>query len=187
MKMKKIILSASTVLLLTLNGFSQIYLSNNKAAQIKFFSETPVENISAINDAVTSILNISTDSVIVKAPINAFIFPKSLMQAHFNENYMESAKYPQAKFRGKINEKIDYAKASENKVTCTGDLTIHGVTKPVTLSGTLTVLDAKVMLDSKFVVKLKDYNIEVPKLVFQNIAEEIQVTMSATYSAYVKK
>ena len=65
---------------------------------------------------------------------------------------MESAKYPQAKFRGKINEKIDYAKAGENKVTCTGDLTIHGVTKPVTLTGTLTVSDANVMLDSKFVV-----------------------------------
>ena len=98
--MKKVILVATAVLY-TVKGFSQIYLSNNKAAQIKFFSETPVENISAINDAVTSILNSSTDSVIVKAPINAFIFRKSLMQEHFNENYMESAKYPQAKFRYK--------------------------------------------------------------------------------------
>ncbi len=184
--MKKLILAVSTALF-TLNGFAQIYIAKDKSAQIKFFSSTPVENIDATNDAVTSILNASTDSVVVKVPINAFIFPKSLMQEHFNENYMESAKYPQASFRGKVNEKVDYTKNGDNKVTCTGDLTIHGVKKPVTLAGTMKVVEGKVILDSKFMVKLKDFNIEVPKIVFQNIAEEIQVTMTSTYSPYVKK
>ena len=184
--MKKLILPI-TLLLSTYVASAQIYISKDKSAQIKFFSETPVENISATNDAVTSILNSSTDSVVVKVPINAFIFPKSLMQEHFNENYMESAKYPNANFRGKINEEIDFSKNGEYKVTCTGNITIHGVTKPITIPGTLKVSDGKVTIDSKFYVKLKDHNIEVPKLVFQNIAESIQVTMNATYSAYVKK
>ncbi len=184
--MKKLAMIAA-VSLFSITAYAQIYISKDKSAQIKFFSETPVENISATNDAVTSILNSSTDSVIVKVPINAFIFPKSLMQEHFNENYLESAKYPTANFRGKINEKVDFTKNGENKVTCTGNMTIHGVTKPMTINGTLKVADGKVMLDSKFLVKLKDHNIEVPKLVFQNIAEEIQVSMTATYSAYVKK
>ncbi len=184
--MKKVILLV-TSLLISASSFSQIYVAKDKSAQIKFFSATPVENIDATNDAITSILNASNDSVVVKVPINAFIFPKSLMQEHFNENYMESAKYPQAKFRGKINEKIDYTKAGENKVSCTGDLTIHGVTKPTTITGTIKVVDGKLVLDSKFLVKLKDFNIEVPKLVFQNIAEDIQVTMTSTYSPYVKK
>ena len=184
--MKKIILIASLTFF-SLKGFTQIYIAKDKSASIKFFSETPVENISATNEAVTSILNTSTDSVVMKVPINAFIFPKSLMQEHFNENYLESKKYPNANFRGKMNEKVDFTKSGENKVTCTGNLTIHGVTKPVTLTGTLKVSDGKVILDSKFSVKVKDYNIEVPKLVFQNIAEEIQVTVNATYSAYVKK
>ncbi len=174
-------------LFLSFSAFSQIYIAKDKSAQIKFFSATPVENIDATNDAITSILNATNDSVVVRVPINAFIFPKSLMQEHFNENYMESAKYPQAKFRGKITEKIDFTKSGENKVTCVGDLTIHGVTKPTTISGTIKVIDGKLILDSKFSVKLKDFNIEVPKLVFQNIAEDIQVTMSSTYSPYVKK
>ena len=184
--MKKLFLAA-TAALVSMSSFAQIYIAKDKSAQIKFFSETPVENIDATNEAVTSILNTSTDSVVVKVPINAFIFPKSLMQEHFNENYMESAKFPQAKFRGKIMEDIDFSKNGENKVTCKGDLTIHGVTKPVTLAGTLKVTDGKVVIDSKFLVKLKDYNIEVPKVVFQNIAEDIQVTLTSTYSAYVKK
>ncbi len=184
--MKKLILTIGCGII-SLTGFSQIYLANNKAAQIKFFSTTPVENIDATNDAVTSILNTSTDSVGVKVPINAFIFPKSLMQEHFNENYMESAKYPTAKFSGKINEKVDYTKNGEYKVTCTGTLTIHGVAQPTTISGTLKINEGKVHLDSKFAVKLKDFKIEVPKLVFQNIAESIDVTMTATYSPYVKK
>ena len=184
--MKKGILIA-TALLLTVKGFSQIYLSKDKSAQIKFFSETPVENISATNDAVTSILNSTTDSIVVKVPVNAFIFPKSLMQEHFNENYMESKKFATSEFRGKVNEDIDYTKNGEYAATCTGNLRIHGVTKPVTLKGTMKVAEGKVTLDSKFSVKLVDYNIEVPKVVFKNIAEDIQVTMTATYSPYVKK
>jgi polyisoprenoid-binding protein YceI len=184
--MKKLILAA-TAAFFTLNGFAQIYIAKDKSAKIKFFSSTPVENIDATNEAITSILNASNDSVMVRVPINSFIFPKSLMQEHFNENYMESAKYPQASFRGKINEKVDFTKNGETKVTCTGDLKIHGVTKPVTLNGTIKVAEGKVILDSKFMVKLTDYNIDVPKIVFQNIAEEIQVTMTSTYSPYVKK
>lgn len=184
--MKKAILVAIAALA-SINGFSQIYVSKDKSAQIKFFSETPMENIDATNQAVTSILNASNDSIVVKVPINAFIFPKSLMQEHFNENYLESEKYPTSSFRGKINEKIDFTKNGENKVTCTGNLYMHGVTKLVTLTGTLKVVDGKVVLDSKFAVKLKDYNIEVPKLVLQNIAESIDVTMNATYTPYVKK
>lgn len=90
--MKKVILLV-TSLLISASSFSQIYVAKDKSAQIKFFSATPVENIDATNDAITSILNASNDSVVVKVPINAFIFPKSLMQEHFNENYMESAKF----------------------------------------------------------------------------------------------
>jgi polyisoprenoid-binding protein YceI len=184
--MKKVILVAFAVIA-SLNGFSQIYVSKDKAAQVKFFSETPMENIDATNQAVTSILNASNDSVVVKVPINAFIFPKSLMQEHFNENYLESEKYPNSTFRGKLNEKVDFTKNGENKVTCTGNLYMHGVTKLITLNGTLKVADGKVMLDCKFPVKLKDYNIDIPKLVTQNISESVDVTMNATYSPYVKK
>ena len=109
------------------------------------------------------------------------------MQEHFNENYMESKKYPNASFRGKVNERVDYKTNGENKVSCTGNLTIHGVSKPVTLTGTLKVEDGKITIDSKFTVKLVDYKIDVPKIVFQNIAEDIQVTMNAVYSPYMKK
>ena len=184
--MKKVNLVVAIVFL-SLQGFSQLYIGKDKSVKIKFFSETPVENISATNESSSSIFNTSNDSLIVRVPINAFVFPKSLMQEHFNENYMESKKYPNASFRGKVNEKVDYKTNGENKVSCTGNLTIHGVSKPVTLTGTLKVEDGKITIDSKFAVKLADYKIDVPKIVFQNIAEDIQVTLNAAYSPYVKK
>ncbi len=109
------------------------------------------------------------------------------MQEHFNENYMETPKYPNASFRGKINEKIDYKKDGVYKVTCTGKLNMHGVDQLRTIDGTITVKGNEVVLDSQFFVKTVDHKIDVPKVVFEKIAENIKVTVNAKYAPYVKK
>lgn len=173
--------------LFTIAAIGQEKIYSTKSGSISINANTPLETIEATNNQTLSKLSDKSGQLVFMLLIKGFTFKNALMQEHFNENYMESAKFPQAKFRGKINEKIDYTKAGENKVTCTGDLTIHGVTKATTITGTIKVVDGKLVLDSKFSVKLKDFNIEVPKLVFQNIAEDIQVTMTSTYSPYVKK
>lgn len=104
------------------------------------------------------------------------------MQEHFNENYMESDKYPAAKFKGKINTPIDLSKDGEFRVTATGDLEVHGVTRRRSISGTVKVSDGNIEIYSEFDVRCQDHNIKIPALVFKNIAETIRVTLKGTFS-----
>src|SRR4030042_5500221 len=101
------------------------------------------------------------------------------MQEHFNENYMESDKFPKSSFKGKINNpaKIDFTKDGIYPAEVTGDLTIHGVTKTVTATGTIEIKAAIITAKTEFTVSPKDYNIEIPALVENNIAKSIDVTV----------
>ena len=159
---------------------AQVFITTT--GKVQFFSETPLENISAINSAVSSLINPMTDSVFVRMKNIGFVFKNALMQEHFNENYMESTKYPLGSFRGKINEEFDYTKDGTYTVTATGKLALHGVEKIVTIKGTLIINEKGVHLDAALMVHTADFNIEIPKLVFTKIAEDIKVNMSADYA-----
>lgn len=147
----------------------------DKSGELSFFSSTPVEDISAKSKTAQSALNLSSKEIAVKAIIKDFTFPKSLMQEHFNENYLESEKYPNATFKGKINEAIDFSKSGTYNVTATGKLSIHGVEKDKTIDGVFKVDGNKISLDASFEVLLEDYKIERPQLVMMKIAEKIAV------------
>ena len=146
-----------------------------REGETSFFSETPLENIAALNKTVTSVLNISNNEIAVKIVMTAFKFKNHLMEEHFNENYMESTKYPNGVFKGKINEVIDWKKNGTYDVTTKGILNMHGVTKDRTLKGKLTIEGEKITLVSDFDVPLVDHKIEVPTLVVAKIAENISV------------
>ncbi|MEW6467508.1 MAG: YceI family protein [Bacteroidota bacterium] len=176
--MKKLLLSAALVLAAFGISKAQIYMS--KSCEISFFSSAPLENITAVDKTTKPLLNAANGQVLFKMTIKGFMFEKELMREHFNENYMESDKYPYAEFKGNINEKIDYTKDGTYDVTVTGKLTIHGVEKERTIKGKLTVKGKEVSIDCKFNVALKDHNITVPELMFQKIAESVEVTVKAT-------
>jgi hypothetical protein len=167
----------------TLNA--QIYKGTK--TNVSFYSYTPLENISAKDSVATMLLNSKTGDVIANISIKGFVFPNALMQEHFNENYMESDKFPMGSFKGKINETIDYTKDGSTAITMTGTLTIHGVSKPRTISGTLVVKGSKVTVDTKFSVALADHNIAVPTAVGAKIAESIDVTVHSELISTAKK
>lgn len=178
--MKKILLLTSFTLIASINSFAQkIYFTNTGI--VSFFSTTPMEDISAANKKVTSVLNIGTNDVAFQMQIIQFKFPNSLMEEHFNENYMETTKYPKASFQGKIVETIDYSKDGVYNVTAKGKFTIHGVVQEKTIAGKITIASGKIHLDSVFDIALVDYKIEVPTVVFSKIAEKIKVTVAANY------
>jgi len=158
---------------------AQVYMTTT--GKVEFFSEAPLENITATNSAVSSLINITTDSIFVRMKNTGFVFKNALMQDHFNENYMESTKYPYDSFRGKINEKIEYSKDGIYPVSATGKLSIHGVEKIVVIPGSLIVKGNSIQLHSEFTVRTGDFKIEIPKLLFEKIAEEIKVTLTADY------
>ena len=178
------------VLILLISGFAlvsraQLYTCNEGV--VTFFSEAPLENIEATNSRINSFLNTSNNEVMFIVHVRGFTFDKDLMREHFNEKYMESDKYPTSTFKGKINETIDFTKDGTHNVTATGKLTMHGVEREINAPGVLTIDKGKINLKSDFRIPLKGFNIEVPKLVFQNIAEIISVKVNANYIPYKKK
>jgi len=178
--MKKTVLFFIISFTMGLAANGQILMTTT--AKVSFFSETPLQNILAINSSVSSLINTTTDSVLVRIKNTSFAFKNALMQEHFNENYMESTKYPLDSFRGKIDQAIDWKKDGTYKVSATGNITIHGTEKPMTINGTLTVKGSSAHLESEFFARTADFKIEVPKLVFEKIAENIKVNLLADYN-----
>ncbi len=173
---KKLLLSF-TVVAISSSIFAQIYVA--KTCEVSFFSASPLENIEAIAKAPKTFLNTSTNDVQIQITNTAFMFEKPLMQEHFNENYMESEKYPNTIFKGKINEKVDFTKDGEHKVTVTGKMSMHGVDKDITINGVVKVKAGEITISSTFKVHVADYKIKVPSLYIQNIAEDVDVKLNA--------
>jgi hypothetical protein len=157
-----------------------------KNAKISLYSSAPIEDIKANSATGVSILNVATGELDFSVNIRSFQFPKSLMQEHFNSDYMESDKFPKASFKGKIQEHIDVTKDGTYPVNAAGDLTVHGVTQSRTIKGEVTVKGGVVTITSEFMVKCADHHIEIPRIVFHNIAESIKMNVSATYAPYKK-
>lgn len=155
-------------------------LYGTSTGEVSFFSDTPLENIQAVNKKTGSIINATSGELAVQMRITDFVFPNKLMQEHFNENYLESEKYPTATFKGKIKEQIDFSVLGSYPVSTEGSLTIHGVTKPVVVKGEIVSNGSELKLDFKFQIRTEDYQIEVPSLVVTKIAEVIDVTGKMT-------
>jgi len=154
-----------------------------KTGYTRFFSSAPLEDIEAHNEQVQSVLDFTKQEVVVSMAMQDFKFDKSLMREHFNENYVESEKYPKAIFKGKFTAKdtIDPNQNGKHEVTITGTITIHGVTQAVTTSGTISVSGSQVQAKTKFIIRVVDHDIDIPKIVFHNIAEEVEVTVELKY------
>ena len=116
---------------------------------------------------------------VIKAAQSDFNFKSGLMQTHYNENYVESEKYPSVTFSGKLNEVLDYTQNGKYNVTLSGNLDLHGVSLFRTIVGKIEVRDEKIIMESKFDIKVEDHKILIPKLLFQKIAEIIHVSFSA--------
>lgn len=150
-----------------------------KNGYVGFFSHTPMEDVKGDNNQVASILDASTGEIVFQALMKSFKFEKALMEEHFNENYVESEKFPKATFKGKITNlsEVDFSKTGVYKVTVEGELFIHGVIQNISTPGEIEITKDGVKARSKFVVKPEDYKIEIPAVVRENIAKEITVTV----------
>lgn len=162
-----------------ING--QIYFTKN--GRISFFSKTILEDINADNNQVISILNLQTSGLQFSLLNNAFHFPKAKMEEDFNEDYMESSRYPRSTFKGTIAgiDKIDFSKDGTWPVNVSGELMIHGVTKSIAVPGKIIIKGEKVSASASFKILPKDYKIRIPSLVSNKIAESIDVTVDCLY------
>jgi polyisoprenoid-binding protein YceI len=177
--MKKSIIITAAAILLCNAAFAQKYMT--RTGKVSFFSGTPIENIEAFNNESAAVLDSKTGDVVFQVPVKSFKFENQNMKDHFNENYMESDKFPKAEYKGKLTnpDAVNFSKDGSYNVTTKGKLTIHGVTKEVSLPGTITVKGTEATLNTKFKVKTEDYGIKIPSMVVTKIAKEIEITVNS--------
>ena len=171
-----------TLLLLLLSGALMAQKYKSDQSTVTFFSDAAIEDIAATNETASSIFDSSNGDIVFLITISDFQFDKSLMQEHFNEKYMESDKYPRATFKGKVLG-YDKSKVGVQQVSAKGTLTIHGQSKEINVEGTLEKQGSLLLLKSTFVVALEDYKIKIPQLLWQNIAEQVEVKVDFTYKS----
>ncbi len=161
---------------------AQKYITRN--GYIGFFSSTPLEDIKADNNQVAGVLDIKTGEIVFQVLIRSFRFEKALMQEHFNENFLESQKFPRSTFTGKITNigSVDLTREGIHRVTVEGDLTIRDVTKKISSEGIIEVAKGTIRAESKFNVAPEDYGIRIPSVVRNNIARIIEVTVRMEYT-----
>lgn len=177
--MKKILVFILVVLIACSTNAQKVY--QTKSGKVKFFSSTKVEDIEAINSQADSKLATNGQMVFMLA-IKGFKFDNSLMQEHFNENYMESSKFPRATFMGTITDikSIDFTKDGSYKTEVKGTMEIHGVKKPVIAAGNINIKGGKVSAKSIFRVKVADYGIK-GNYIGDKIAKEVEITVDCKY------
>ncbi|TDB63718.1 YceI family protein [Arundinibacter roseus] len=163
---------------------TQAQLYATSTGQTNFFSETPAENIRAVNTKTQVLLNTTTGEIAVRMNVRDFHFPNKLMEEHFNENYLESEKYPTSTFKGKITKLPDWTQNGTTDVRVDGTLLIHGKEQPRTLTGKISVQEKNITLTTDFEVALKDHQIDVPKIVFVKIAQVIDVKANYILTPY---
>ncbi|MEO8948102.1 MAG: YceI family protein [Mucilaginibacter sp.] len=142
-----------------------------------------MENINAVNNQVISVINFQTGVIQFSLLNNAFHFPKAKMEDDFKENYIESDKYPRSSFKGIITDigNINFNSDGTYKVNVKGDIMIHGVTNNITIAGTITIKNGNISATSSFNLLVKDYNIQIPSIVTNKIAESIEVKVRCDY------
>lgn len=174
-------------LIIVLSADAQKYMTKN--GYIGFLSQTPVENIKGDNNQVAGVLDISTGDLVFQALVKSFHFDRALMEEHFNENYMESDKFPKSVFKGRIINisSVDFSKNGIYEVNVEGDLTIRDATNRITAKGTLEVITGGITATSKFNISPEDFKINIPGVVREKINKNLEVTVTMKYTPLASK
>jgi YceI-like domain len=163
-------------LILYFDAGAQTYLTRN--GFIGFYSKTPLEDIRAENNQTYGMIDVAKKNVAFTLLVKGFTFQKQLMQTHFNENYAESDRYPKANFVGTYSGDVDVSKNGTYPVVIKGQLTFHGVTRPVEVPANIEVLDDALIGKSEFKLKPADFDIEIPAIVREKIAQQMDVRVN---------
>jgi len=150
-----------------------------KTGEVAFYSKASLENIEAHNRSVTCVLDTKSGNLQFAVLMKGFEFEKALMQEHFNENYVESHKYPKAEFKGQVTNltELNFTKDGTYKAKVKGKLSLHGQTRDVETTGSITVKGGKILADATFEIALADYQIEIPNVVKDNIGKTVSITV----------
>ena len=172
---RKLFVAAILLVLAQSGAYSQVYLT--RSGFVGFYSRTSLEDIKAENNQVFAAIEPGKRSVAFSLLLKGFVFTKQLMQEHFNENYVESDKYPKATFTGSYTGDVPLDKDGVFKVTVKGNLSLHNVTRPIEIPATLEVKAGRILGTAEFRIKPEDFNISIPSVVRDKIAQDMRVNV----------
>ena len=181
-----------TFLVLLLNFFEASAQAKyfTKTGRVSFYSKSPMENIEAVNNKLMSVWDIENGQIEFAILMKGFEFEKALMQEHFNENYVESDKFPKATFKGVVENSKSISETTNNttNVKVSGNLTLHGVTNPVNTTATIVVKNGTISASCTFNILLQDYQISIPSIVADKINKKIDISINIpAYQPYNNK
>jgi hypothetical protein len=182
-KMKKLLFACVAVLSLQVANAQLRYFT--KTGSLSFQAGTALEDIDGTNKSVTSVFDAITGQIEFALLVKGFEFKSALMMEHFNENYMESNKYPKSVFKGKITniDKVNFKKTGDYPVTVKGTLDMHGVSQEIETNGIFKILnDETIISTASFTVTLDDYKIAIPGLVKEKISKTAKITVYCSYT-----
>ncbi len=155
-----------------------------KTAAVKFSANSNLEKIEGNTNTASTAIDKSSGNIEFALLVKSLKFEKALMEEHFNENYMESTKFPKATFKGKITNNADIKWETDGKYSAkiAGQLTVHGVTKDINTVAEVTIKAGVATTSSKFSIEVADYGIEIPSLVKDKVAKTAKIEVSAIYN-----
>jgi len=174
--MIKLLSSALCILCFFGSIHAQKYFT--RSGELTFHSRAVLEDIDAFNNQGPCVLDVGTGQIQMAVLIKGFQFEKALMQEHFNENYMESDRYPKAVFKGKIlnmgGQALKFGQEMQ-EYPIEGEITIRDVTRPLSISAQLQISNGKIAGQSSFSLEVADFGIQIPAVVRDNIAKIVEV------------
>lgn len=188
MKFKKYFVFAFAIVAFLNLSAQNKYFTKEASIALDATAKSSPESIVGTSTTGTSVIDAKDGALEFLVLIKSINFHKALMQEHFNENYLESSKFPKANFKGKIENiaDINFEKDGNYKAKVSGTLTIHGISKQVSSTATFKVSNGKIEANSKFSVILSDYSISIPSLVADKVAKTANLEINAVYKLLKK-
>ena len=176
--MKKHLIVTAMALCFSVVALSQKY--STKTGEVIFEASVPsFEEVKAKNTAVSAILNGETGDFAALVLVKGFRFKVALMEEHFNENYIESEKYPKATLKGSIKDfNMQSLKEGAKDYTMQADLTLHGKTKSLEVPISMQAKNGQVVLTASFMLSPDDFDISIPNIVRNKVAKDVNVSVN---------
>lgn len=177
--MQKRILIITFILFICFSFKEPSVIFNISKGSIAFTSDAPLEMIKASSNELKGLIETEKKQFAFSIKIKSFKgFNSAVQREHFNENYLESEKFPDATFIGKIIEDVDFTKNNSFTVRAKGILKIHGVPQERIIKSDMTIHNGIITFKSNFTVLLADHSIPIPKVVHEKLASEIYVEVN---------
>lgn len=161
-------------------SFSQEYLTKN--GSVVFLSKAPLNEFEGKSNQLQGLIDLDKNLLDFYLDLNTLDTGIGLRDKHMRDNYLETEKYPFAEFTGKMVS-LPTLSSSPQKVLAKGKFKIHGVEREISVPGELRLLsNGRLQLEAEFVVSLEDYSIDIPKLVFYELAPEQKVSIQAVFT-----